>query len=92
VHAPCVRRVLRGVILEENDVRGKRGPPVDSFEEVVAGERVLRDATFDAPHERVDVVNAFANINPRAEEVLIQLGDGVRVDVEPDVAGEDPCE
>src|ERR1019366_4106727 len=55
VHTPRVRGILRWVLFEENDIARERGSPVDSPEEVVAGEGVLRNAALDAAHERIDV-------------------------------------
>src|SRR5581483_6005474 len=68
------------------------GSAVNALEEIVADERVLGDATAHAAHEGVDVVDALADVDPRAEEILIELRDRVRVDVEADVAREDARE
>ena len=92
VHAHGIRGVVLRIAFEEHDVGGQRRATVDPLEEVVADERVLRDATFDAAHERVHVVDAFADVDPGTEEVLIDLGAGVGVDVEADVPGEDARE
>ncbi len=46
--------------------------PWTAFEQVVTDQCVLRDASLEAAHERVDVVDALADVDPRAEQVLIQ--------------------
>ena len=53
---------------------------------------VLGDLSVDAGRERVEIVEALANEDALAEQVLIDVGHRPRVDVERSVAGEHPRE
>ena len=92
VHALGVRGVRCGEALEQHDVAGERHAPVDALEQIVADDRVLGRAAFDAAHEAIDVVDPFAAVDAGAEQVLVRLGDRVGVDVEADITREDPRE
>src|SRR5262245_39923885 len=52
----------------------------------------LTRAFSGARNEGVAVVEALADVDPGPEQVLVELRDGVGVDVEADVAGVDPRE
>jgi hypothetical protein len=54
---------------------------VDALEKIVAQKCVLGHATFQAPGEGVNIVNAFAHINALAEKVLVDIRDGMSVEV-----------
>ena len=60
-----------------------------ALEQVVAEQRVLGHAAGERRLERVDVVDALADVAALVEEVLIDVGHGGRVRIEADVAGED---
>ena len=66
---------MRGVLLEEDDVAGERGSPVDPFEEIVAREGVLRDAPLDAAHEGPDVVDDHA-VFVAARDLMVRKPQG----------------
>src|SRR6185295_15178044 len=57
-------------LLEELDVDDESGPSEDSLDEIVAQERILRDATRQSGGERVHVVDALAGVRALAEEIL----------------------
>jgi hypothetical protein len=76
----------------EHHVRGKRGAAVDAFEQVVAGERVLRHTPLEASLKGVDVVDALADVDSGAEEILVDVGDRTAVDVDRGVSREEPSE
>ena len=65
------------------------GARVETLEEVVAEQRVLRNPPVERRFEGVDVVDALADVAPFVEQVLIDVRHGGRVRVEADVAGED---
>ena len=52
------------------------------LEEVVAEEPVLGGAAPERAFERVDVVDALAGVDALSEEVLIDVGDRVAVEIE----------
>ena len=92
VHALGIGRVGGRVVFEQDEIGGERRAAVNPLEQIVTDERVLGRTLLDALHEGVDVVDALADVDSGAEQILIHLGARVRVDVEADVAREDPRE
>ena len=84
--------VVRRELLEELDVGDEAGPREEALEEVVREERVLRHAARESALERVDVVDALARVDRLVEEVLIDVGDGERIRVDPPRTGEEEAE
>jgi len=78
--------------LVEYNVCRERGPSVDPLEQVVAGQRVLRHATFQTPEEGVDIVDPLADVDPGSEQILIHIGHRPTVDVDSGVTREDSRE
>ncbi len=64
------------------DIGGKTGAREDAFEEVVAQQRVLRDAAGQGRFEGVDIIDALAGIRTFAEQVLIDVGDRGRIGID----------
>ena len=64
------------------------GARVRPFEQVVAEQRVLRHASRQRRHERVDVVDALADVAALVEEILIHVRHRGRVRIDADVPGE----
>ena len=61
----CCRRgdlVVRRELLEELDVGDEPCPREDALEQIVAQERILRDAALQRPGERLDVIDALAGV------------------------------
>jgi hypothetical protein len=63
---------------------------VHAFEEVVAEQRVLRHTAAQGAVERGGFVDALADVDAVAEEVLVDVRDAARVKVEAGVARENP--
>ena len=42
--------------------------------------------------EGIHIVNAFANVAPLAEQVLVGIGDGQRIQIQPGISGEEARE
>ena len=78
-------RVAGGILVHEFDVRRESGPREDAFEQVVAEQRVFGHATRQRRLERVDVVDALADVRSLAAQVLVHVGHGGRVRI--DAAG-----
>ena len=55
-------------------------------------QRVLRHASFERGHERVDVVEALAGEDALVEEILVDVRDGGGVRVDAGMAGVSPGE
>ena len=71
--------VGRRELLEELDVRDERGPGKESLEEIMAQERVLGRPARQGRLERIHVVDALSDVRAFAEQILINIGDRVRV-------------
>ena len=83
------RQVVRGIVIDEMDVGAQARSRVHALEQVVAEQRVGRNAPVERGAEGVDVVDALANVAAFVEEVLIDVGDRGGIRIEADVAGED---
>jgi hypothetical protein len=92
MHAVRILEIATRKGLVEHDVGRESGAPVDALEEVVADERVLRNAAFEAPGEGGDVVDPLPDVDAASHEVLVDVGDGPAVDVDRRVAGEETDE
>ena len=82
------RQVVRRVVVDEVDVGAQPRARVEALEQVVAEQRVLRHAVRERRLERVDVVDALADVAALVKEVLIDVGHRGRVRIEADVPGE----
>ena len=80
--------VVRGELVEQLDVGHEPGPREDALEQVVAQQRVLGHAVRHRRCERVDVVDPLAGEAALAEQVLVHVGDGGGVGVDPGRPGE----
>ena len=68
------------------------GPREDPLEEVVAQEGVLGNPPFERGLEGVHVVDPLPAVGAFPEEILVHVGDGERVGVDPASAREDALE
>ena len=84
--------VAGGILLDDLDVGDQSGPREDALEQIVAEERVLRNAPRERRLEDVDVVDALAGVGALAEEILVDVGDGERVRIHARRAREDALE
>ncbi len=80
--------VARREVLDDLDVGREAGACVDAFEQVVAEHRVVGHAAGERRLERVDVVDALADVRPFAGEVLVDVRHGARVRIDAAWAGE----
>ena len=62
---------------------------VGAFDQVVAEQRIAREAPVEHPVHRVHFIDPFAGKNAFAIKVLVNVGDSARVDVEPGLTGVD---
>ena len=85
-------QVVGRVVVDDVDVGAQRGAGERPLEEIVAEQRVVRHAPGERPLERVDVVDALADVAALVEEILIDVGHRGRVRIDADVAREDPRE
>ena len=87
--AAGVGAVVGGVVVDDFDVGGQAGAGVGAFDEVMAEQGIAGEALFEHGVEGRDFVDAFAGEAAFGVEVLIDVGDGARVDVEAGLAGVD---
>ena len=84
--------VVRRELVEQLDIGDQAGASEHPLEQVVAQECVLRDAILHCRVERVEIVDPLAGEAALLEEVLVDVGDGGGVGIDPSRAGEDPLE
>ena len=87
VLAPRVGEDARGVVVHDLDVGHQRRARVESLEQIVREQRVLRHAPFERRRKGIDVVESFAREYAFAEEILVDVGHGGRVGIDAGVAG-----
>jgi hypothetical protein len=68
-----VWHVTRREILIEYYIGDQPSAPVDSLEEIMAEQRVVRHPTRKAAPEGRHVIYALASVDPLTEEVLIHI-------------------
>ena len=80
--APAERADFRGIVVHHLDVRYQTGAGVRTFDHVVAQDRVAREAMLQHLLEHADFVDTLAREAAFAEQILINVGDRARVNVE----------
>ncbi len=88
----CRDQVVRRELIEQLDVGHETGTGEDPFEQIMAQQRVLGHTVLHGRVECIDVVDPLAREAPLLEEVLVDVGDGGRVWIDPGGPGEDPLE
>jgi hypothetical protein len=82
--------VARGVLLDDLDVGHEARPREHALEQVVAQQYVLGHASIERGRERVDVVDALADVGAFTAQVLVDVGHRCRVRVDAARVREDP--
>jgi len=80
--APCEVEIGGREPLVDDDVGGQRDPPVQSLEKVMAEQTVFRNPVLEASLERSDLVDALSDEDTGAQEVLVDVRYGARIDVD----------
>ena len=88
VPAPRMVEIAGGESFVDDDVAHQRRPSVQPLDEIVAEHAVFGDAALEAAFEGGDLVDALADEDAAAEQVLVDVGNGARIDVDRHVAGE----
>ena len=83
---------MHGRFFEEHDVADAAAARDGAFEQVVAQHRPLGQARAEHDVQRLHVQQALAGERAFAEQVLVDLGRGGAVRVDPALAGEQPME
>ena len=82
-----VHVLAAGKIFDDLDVRGKARAREGAFEQVMAEQGVVGHPAGQGRREGVDVIDAFASERPFVEQVLIDIGNGRRIGLDPAGAG-----
>jgi hypothetical protein len=85
-------KVVRREFIEELDIGHQPGPGEDALKQVVAQERVLGYTVRHRRGKGVEVVDPLASEAPLPEQVLVDVGDGGCIRVDPAGSGEAPLE
>ena len=80
--------VVRRVVVDKVDVGAQPGAGVGSLEEIVAEQPVFRHPVRQRRFERVDIVNALADVAAFMKQILIDVRHGRCVRIDPHMAGE----
>ncbi len=83
-----VREVAGRIFLVQVRIAQQSGPRMAPFQEIVAEDPVLGQPTVEGLLERIDVVDPLADEGAFVENVLVHIGDGARVRVDPRFAPE----
>ena len=83
------RQIVAWIVVDDFEIGAERHAREQPFKEVVAQERILRHTVLERVLERVDVVNPLADVAALTKQVLVHVGHGGRIGIEPDVAGKD---
>ncbi len=75
--------VGRRLILEEQHVAEQSCPRQRAFEEVVAEHPVLREPAGGRRAEGIDVIDALADVRALVEGILVDVGDGAGIGIDP---------
>ncbi len=87
--AAIVGAVMRGIIVDDFDIGRKPCARVGALDQVVAEQCVARKAAVEHSMEYRDLIDSLAGEAPLAEQVLVGVGNGARVNVEAALAGID---
>jgi hypothetical protein len=79
-------------LLEQLHVGDEPGAGEDALDEIMAQERIFRDAAGQRRGERIDVVDTLAGVRALAEEILVDVGDRRGIGIEPGRTGVRPLE
>ena len=90
--SPRMCRIGRRIVFVNHNVRHQADPAMNPLKQIMAQQRIFGHAAGKAALERVHVVDAFTDIAAAAEEVLIDVGDGVAIEIKADVAGKNARE
>lgn len=62
---------------------------MNTFKQVMAQQAIVGRPPNQAAFKGIDIVNAFAHIDTSAKEILIEIRDGQRIEIEAIVTGKD---
>ena len=80
-------KIGTGEALIEDDIGCERSPAQSAFQQVVTQYRVFGNPAVDAAMERGDIINALADKNADAEQILIHVGNRAAIYVYRCIAG-----
>ncbi len=90
--AAAVGAEVRGVIVDQFDVAHQGGAGVGAFDQVVAEQRVFREAPLQHGAQGIHFVDALAGEYALAEKILVDIGNGARINIETGLSGIQRCQ
>src|SRR5690349_2759880 len=75
--------ILGWLFIQYLDVGSERRARVDALDQIVTEQLVLGTTSGHRCFERIDVVDALADERPFREEILVDVGNGRRVGIDP---------
>ena len=84
--------IIRGIVLQNDNVAYQPRTPHHSLEEIVAKQRILGHTPGHTPIERSNIVNSLSDVDPLSKQILIYVRHGPSVQVEPHIPGENSGE
>src|SRR5271170_4846142 len=90
--SPSVSGVVGRVVVNDFDVRDEACASVGALDQVVGQEGISRKASVQHLVQDADLVDALAGKDAFSKEVLIDIRDCTRVDIEAGLAGVKGCE
>ena len=80
---------MRGIVVDDLDIGGQSGARVGAFDQIVAEERVAREALVEHRHEARPLRRFPCREDAFAVEILVDVGDCAGVYIEAGLAGVD---
>src|ERR1700730_9187359 len=87
--ATAVRAKMRGVIVDDLNVRQQSSARIRTLDQVVAQDGVRRKAMAEYFAEDVHIVNAFSSENAFSKQFLVNIRNRASVDIQAGLAGVD---
>src|SRR5271170_7690950 len=84
--AAAVGTDVRRIIVDDFHVGDQTCARIGALNQVVTQNGVARESVVQNPFERLYLVDPFPRENPLPEQVLIDVGNGSRIDVESSVS------
>ena len=74
---------MRRIIVDQLDIAHQTGPGVGALNQVVAEQRIFRKTVLQRLPHHIHIVNAFTREDAFAKQVLIDVGNGARINIKP---------
>src|SRR3954447_1086754 len=90
--AAIVGAVMRRVVVNYFNIGDQSSARISALDQVMAEQRIAREAFLQNLTKRIDIVNPFAGKDALAIKILVNIGNRPRVDIKPSLAGINACQ